>query len=869
MINNNNIQTLNKQTNFLAAAQKPKVETKPEEIEIVSRVKAKPQFDINGELTNRTFIKPLPPKGHIVDGGILSMPLDFVKGLKYDAKALHDAWRGRANDHQLGKLNDAGMTLGGLAIASYLFTIKKTPITKTMEFVGFCSFFASMALWPKIALDIPARLIHGFSPFMKYVDSEDRVKEFFGDNQYIPFDMISDKVIERVGKRQRIPKDIPDSRDAVQEKMRQIALQNRTLWMWTAGFGVPVMSSLICNKLEPVVENIQNYFMNKNLNKTLIDFSYVSKKLKDDTMQKNLEAFLELNKNKSVNEALINDLTSILTLELDPNVGIGIKKDLIELLDTGMFSVNESQVKTIADITEKTLKKTANGKISPEHLSAIIPSETQIRDLFTSKNYFKGEYDVVEITKIGGEVSRLINSNVAELEKTGVSIPMNLKHRLGSVLKDVNKNVTSIYDVLKTSPVSTLNDSAQVKLRDFAKSVTSFAAENKAIKIYLYNKLAQAPNTAKAKYWNDVNRALVKALNISQEEIAKTRFDRKFVGELFNRKVWEIATGSREKYQKFIKTISSEIAQIEQQIKPEEMTVQFFKQVEISFNAAADKFRQLGFNNTADKLVGKNGSEVGTLIGVTKSFGNYNLLNLKSTFSAVLNKANVFRTLYQNPEMTFINGNSIPKEVKEELVAFIEYLTTEGRISDYSVKFEFLRNLNPDKTDYSALNFTDNGKINYSFYNAKKLQKTGVFIPSDISFFKRIMYTMFGMELNKETGSALKGSAVVAKMLEDYRATMYNVVGNIFDFKNPNHVTTETRGWQGEILYSKETPKFHSNAVGAPLDEMLYNTCRQIYNSNKWYKMFRNFGAGLLGFTVLSQFLFGRSYKSKVNKGRG
>ena len=43
---------------------------------------------------------------------------------------------GKANDHELGRLNDIGMKLGGLAIAGYLFTKKQTPLTKVMEFVG-------------------------------------------------------------------------------------------------------------------------------------------------------------------------------------------------------------------------------------------------------------------------------------------------------------------------------------------------------------------------------------------------------------------------------------------------------------------------------------------------------------------------------------------------------------------------------------------------------------------------------------------------------------------------------------------------------------------------------------------------------------
>ena len=237
----------------------------PADIELVTTRKAKPNFDINAELINRTFIRPLPPKGHIVKSNILSAPLNFVQDIKTDMISLKSAAKGDANDYQLGRLNDLGMKLGGLAIASYLFTMKKAPIPKAMEFVGLASFFTSMALWPKIALDIPARLIHGFSPFMRYQDSQGREKRFFTDNQFIPYDMLSDKDITRIGNRLNIPKNLVNRREAVEEKMRQIALQNNTMWMLTAGFATPIMSSLICNVAEPYVDDIHNYFMNKRI----------------------------------------------------------------------------------------------------------------------------------------------------------------------------------------------------------------------------------------------------------------------------------------------------------------------------------------------------------------------------------------------------------------------------------------------------------------------------------------------------------------------------------------------------------------------------------------------------------------------------
>lgn len=123
--------------------------------------KPRPDFDIQHELDNRTFIKPLKGKGRLLTGNVLSSPKYTVDNILYNLRAFKHAAKGDANDHELGKLNDLGLMTGGLAIASYLTTKRFTPMTKGMEFVGLGAFLASMSLWPKIAIQLPAYLIHG------------------------------------------------------------------------------------------------------------------------------------------------------------------------------------------------------------------------------------------------------------------------------------------------------------------------------------------------------------------------------------------------------------------------------------------------------------------------------------------------------------------------------------------------------------------------------------------------------------------------------------------------------------------------------------------------------------------------------------
>lgn len=216
------------------------------------------------------LIKPLDGKGHLVNGDLVHMPKEFVRDTVYTTKALADGVRGKANDHQLGKMNDLGLKLSGIAIAAYLMTKKSTPKTKAMEFVGFGAFLASMALWPKIALEIPARIVHGFNFRKQYIDEQGRKKYVSQDPNYIPFDLYKgDKKSENldvIGDRLGIKKDIPNRHEAVKDQMRKISVQNNTMWMLTAGIATPLMTALACNQAEPFIGKWAEKYSNKKVN---------------------------------------------------------------------------------------------------------------------------------------------------------------------------------------------------------------------------------------------------------------------------------------------------------------------------------------------------------------------------------------------------------------------------------------------------------------------------------------------------------------------------------------------------------------------------------------------------------------------------
>lgn len=680
------------------------------DIELITTRKEKPDFDVTRELANRTFIRPLPPKGHIVKSNILSAPRDFVDDLITDAKSFKAAWIGEANDHQLGKLNDLGMKIGGLAIATYLFTMRHTPITKAMEFVGLGSFFASMAIWPKIALDLPARAIHGFSPFMRYEDSQGRKKRFFMDNQYIPFDMLSDKDINKTGNRLRIPTNQPNRREAIEEKMRQIALQNNTMWMLTAGFATPILSSLICNVAEPYVEKGYNFLMNKKIDSIMENFAKESKKFKTQNINKRVEEILALHNNKPITSDIVKEVSEAITSQLGPNVRLGVEQDLNNLFIDNKFKITEAQIKPIAARIETLVATAASNKLLPQTVKIILPTEQQLTDMFKEKGYFTQPQSVLGLQDIVHDISSILANNITNFNQAeGMTIKPHMQHKLVTALgkASTDKSGNTLIDLLQSRPSNVLDQAAQNTIRGLAKIITDVSAEHTALNVFAFHKLAQAPNTAKAKYWNESVRAIIKTLNITAGEIEETHYDRKLVGELFNKKIWEKATAAPAEYNKFIKELASIISQIDADIKPADFDGKFLDQAKTSYQNAANALKAAGFSSTANRLIRTDGKEVGTLLGITRTFVTGSLTNLSATFSAILNKVNTFRSIYKDPNLTFIEGQKMPKEVKEEIVALIEYLTTEGRISDYSVKFDFLRNLEPDKQDLSPLTITE------------------------------------------------------------------------------------------------------------------------------------------------------------------
>lgn len=423
------------------------------------------------------LIKPLDGKGYLVNNDLVHMPKEFLRDTVYTTKALADGVRGKANDHQLGKMNDLGIKLSGIAIATYLMTKKSTPKTKAMEFIGFGAFLASMALWPKLALEIPARLIHGFNFRKQYIDDQGRKKFVSQDPNYIPFDLYKgDKKSEDldvIGDRLGIKRDIPNRHEAVKEQMRKISVQNNTLWMLTAGFATPIMTALACNRLEPYVGQYAEKLSNRKVNsevQTLDDYlkermpsageaeKYERNVLglnkvdkKGNPVLDKTEEMIRGLKGHVVSEDKIDLLADTMAAELDPEMKEAAKEDIVRMTGGSKYIVNQNAAQRLSgNIHSAVLAKDANlaAKLNPQRLEQITSNamvQGAVRELL-------GEVADDVIRPAGDSANDTLASNFSRRDVAGIDFfkvtpetenmtpAERLAHNIKSVILKVNNS---------------------------------------------------------------------------------------------------------------------------------------------------------------------------------------------------------------------------------------------------------------------------------------------------------------------------------------------------------------------------------------------------------------------------------------------
>lgn len=803
--------------------------------------------DLNIEyvLSNRTFIKPLPSKGHLIDRGILSTPATIAKGIAYDAKSFAKSAIGKANDHELGKINDIGMKTGGLLIAAYLMTRKQPPLAKAMELVGFASFFASMSIWPKIALQWPARLIHGFDIRQKYEDSFGREKLFFQDPQYLPWSLYSDQEINKIGDRMGVPKDMNNRRDFIQEKMKKIAVQNNTMWMLTAGFATPVLSALICNASEKPIKAYIGNLRAKKADKLLSNVSYAAEKFKDVALLQELDDLLIAKQDEKLTPEIAENIKNIISKGFDSVTSQAVKDDLDDVLKVSnkRYLISDRAAEDIFENLHRVLGET----VSAKEIDAFIPNKNELQTLLNNfnKELPEGELRKV-IASIGTEIRKNIrrynaeNPNALLNEKLIVNKLFNVKTADNPIAKALHQTSS-----VKLTPefINTVKSVAEV--------LTDFKAKNAVLDEYIYLKAAAAPETVIANAWNDITGNLPKLFDISNKEIEDTRFDRKMVGKLLREKIEMIVSSDNGKYDNIVRTLRDKITILNSKMEALDLTANgsYKSTVNAIFDQLPQMFTEKGLNmpNTLERL---NGS-FGSLKNVQLAFVSNRLLGIRSSLYRLLNTMDFYKRIADIDKIpkthTAALHEYMPREIKEEVVEMAKRMSIEGAASDFITKFHKIRNPYPNMTDMSDIEVVA-GKVKNK-YSGKYVSGGKVDIPQDKAFFKEVIKLLYENKLHTKT-SDLISSGSIAKELSNYRQDFIREIGNADYFFKPYHVVNS------QNKNAKSYKQFL--LMGMAPDQMFSTTMKEMFNTRKWLKMFGGFGAGLLGVTVLSQFFFGK-----------
>lgn len=831
--------------------------------------KEAPDFDIHHELANKAFIRPLEGQGRLVKDNILYTPVNMAKSFAYDIKALKGSVNGEANDHQLGKLNDLGMKLGGLGIAGFLMTKRQTPLTKTMEFVGLGSFFASMALWPKIAIQIPARLIHGFNVQQQYEDSFGRKKPFYQDAQFLPWDLYSDDEINKIGNRMGVPKDIPNRREFIQEKMKKIATQNNTLWMLTAGFATPIMSALICNQLEKPLAKPLSTLRNNNNDNILNKLSDSQKAFKDNEIQKTVENIISINQNKPLTDELIEELSQAMTKGFDPITRKFMNRDLKSLLGADSTIVNDNALNAISADTKKVfLAKGIDTKI----VDALIPDAQNLRKYFDfEKGVFGNELTPVKVEKTYQMFTKDIRKAMLEYNSQNPENPITkaVQKKIINILTLPEKE-NPIYKGLTQERYALLDTQNQTKVRVVTNAMNKLKAEINALDTYILHKVGQAAETTLADFWNGTVSSFVKTLNISPKQLSETRGDRLLTADLLHTSL-NNAAADKTAYTKITTDLISKIGELDNLVKktdiddglfsnPQEMT-KLEKQLDKMLSSFEIEIKKLPDNQIGDMelifdhFIGPRNNirnpirgEKGSLKNLYKTMARERLIGVKSAFFRMLNTLDTYRRVAVGDMAHLRSISQLPRELKEQVVELAKMTGLKAHTADYLTKFFALRNPHPNMDDMSEIAL-QNGKTIYKYFD-KTVEEGKVNLTYDRQIFRGVMDLACADAISPDTEKAFGNNTSLLNEFMESRNQMYRKLGT-YEYLEGKNIKTAV-----EALSTTDKEMF--NIVGAAMDEVVSNYGKQVHNTRKWMRIFAPAGAALLAVTVLSQFMFGK-----------
>ncbi len=788
-------------------------------------------------------IKPLEDKGRLLPSRVFGSPVEYVKDLKKDVVNIGRAANGKANDHELGRINDVAMKLGSLALAAYLFVKNPLKLSKTMEFVGFGTFFGSMALWPKIAIQAPIKARTGVDIHQKYIDSQNRKKMLFQDPQYDLTDMFSREDLDKMGKKLKVKENLPDRDRFIKQRAKKTAVQGNTLWMLSAGLASPVMSALACNVMEKPLNKAFETSALKSTQKAL------EKNIGNLAKSNNtavLESFLAKNANAVVDNNVINNLAD----NLLPDVNSGeFKKEIIKYIKSLL-----NNAKQAVTMDEAFVSNALNGNIAEGLLSSL--TEAQRAALNTAME--KGS-----IKNVAQTLAAAAGGNKAQQMKQA-KLYMGLLEKACAAKKPVLGDISA-------------------KLLDLNSALVQFSSDKKVLDDFVSARVGEKAGSYIANQWERVTNKLVKSLkfnNAQLKELQNGNIDvliqgiekvvnnenpygsgilNKFMNSSKNsnnnaikfiRELVEYRCG--KKYDRLISNLIAMAGEYEE-VTGADVISSVQQKTKTICEAAKNSLNDKGISSLAEKMMSD--STAGTLENTINTQIKERTIGARASFYRLIQLIDVIKkekdgTLAKTIEESLKNmGKDSSQGSVDRLVQICKNILFEATPTDYAEKLTNSR-YKLDKDEFKIIS-------NILFGNSDESIRAGLNSLQGDTLLNRVLSKIpfiknYVEKYNRAGGQGLSG-------LNDYKKEFMEKVINW-----ENGMTPElSRNINGTPTHSLNAIE-RSGYVGKPIKSMLQETAEKVYNSRKWLKIFGGAMVVITAATLIAGLMVGR--KSKIEK---
>lgn len=768
-------------------------------------------------------VKPLKDKAALLPSRIIGSPVEYAKDLAKDVISIGKAVKGKANDHELGRINSLAMKLGSLGIASYLFVKNPFKLSKVMEFAGFGAFFASMSLWPKLAIQLPLKARTGVDFMQEYVDSQGRKKMLYQDPQYVLTDLLPRKDLDTIGRKMKISEELPDRDNFIKQRARKTALQANTLWMMTAGAAAPVMSALVCNAGERILKPaLEKYELNKTKRDFLIsDARFEDIKAKQAAAAAKFEKFLINNSNKP----LKGEIADIIAAQIDPM-----------LEESGAMQLREPLRRSLENLTAGEINKSFLERTFGKEVIASL-DENYASNLNTYlKRYQRQPFEAMK------KISNL-------LAKSGV---------LGETSRE------DILFKMKEEAQTVTVGELMPSLKELYSAMIEFTRSKKLLDAFVDARSGDRAGSFIANQWAKTCGRFLNSfrLGFSSEGL------KKIAGrdtEFLDKQMAKLAA-SPEDFNKALKDIVNLVYKYEEETKADMIfpgsllyntkslsSKELMKQrktnrAHLIFNELRASLNKFGFFEISQEACG--GSRPlnmppapGTIQKALINNAEMRVLGAQSSFFRVIQALEIYKQA-----QTGVLKAKLANFAREEMKETAAKMTPEEFDALIARLEEHCKNIimNASTVDY-----------------IEKFKSRGFELTE--GEYKTVMRTMFDEktildDLLAKAGASKDISETILAHYRDYKADFLTHVVNWKNNMRPDLASRILKDIEEQSLNAAR----RNGLTGKNLTDMLAETAQSKYNSKQWMLLFGGIMAGLTAVTLAAGLMLGR--KDKVEK---